>query len=156
MCILLCFFGFMVAKANRRLMRLSYLHASHHPRYRFVSDNISLSVKFQNGLRVSIVVPLTDGLGTHLAAACQWLGYPGSMVRFLFDGLAVNSNSTPSDMGLSSGDEVDAMLMQIGGAMAWVPSSDMKVPQQRGPPHAHVFPWPWMPPNAQQFPEDVD
>lgn len=149
----------MVAKANRRVSRTSSRHACHHPQYQFGSafiDLISLSVKFQNGLKVIVVCPLTECLGSHLAAACIWLGYPVSMVRFLYEGITVNMNSTPIDIGLCSGDEMDAMLLQIGGAMAYLPWNDMQVPQQRGPPHVHIFPWPWVPPFAQQLAEDVD
>ena len=149
----------MVAKANRRVSRTSSHHACHHPQYQFGSafiDLISLSVKFQNGLKVIVVCPLTECLGSHLAAACIWLGYPVSMVRFLYEGITVNMNSTPIDIGLRSGDEMDAMLLQIGGAMAYLPWNDMQVPQQRGPPHVHIFHWPWVPPFAQQLPEDVD
>ena len=36
-------------------------------------------------------------------------------VRFMFDGERIGDENTPADLGLEDGDQIDAMVTQIGG-----------------------------------------
>lgn len=36
-------------------------------------------------------------------------------IRFLFDGSVLNPEATAETMGMEDGDEIDAMLTQVGG-----------------------------------------
>ena len=35
--------------------------------------------------------------------------------RFMFDGERINQEQTPADLGLEDGDQIDAMVEQLGG-----------------------------------------
>lgn len=38
-------------------------------------------------------------------------------IRFMFDGSVMNPEATAESLGMENGDEIDAMLTQVGGTL---------------------------------------
>mmetsp|Transcript_15117 Transcript_15117/g.25881 ORF Transcript_15117/g.25881 Transcript_15117/m.25881 type:complete len:96 (+) Transcript_15117:139-426(+) len=77
--------------------------------------HINLKVKSQDGGEIYFKIRRQSPLGKLMDAYCQRQGVqPGSM-RFIYDGNRLQANQTPQELEMDDGDEIDAMVEQVGG-----------------------------------------
>lgn len=76
---------------------------------------INLIVKDQGGTEVHFKVKTHTKLEKVINAYCQKKSVEPNAVRFLFDGIRINPNSSPEDLGMEDGDTIDCVVEQIGG-----------------------------------------
>lgn len=74
-----------------------------------------ISVKSQDGNEIRFKIRPTSRFGKVVDAYCKRSGVERDTVRFLFDGQRLEEDKTIGEIGLQDGDEVDAMVSQIGG-----------------------------------------
>ena len=51
-----------------------------------------------------------------MAVFCEKMLFDLRSIRFLFDGTMLNPDATAESLAKENGDEIDAMLHQVGGA----------------------------------------
>eukprot|EP00741_Cyanophora_paradoxa_P008256 tig00001278_g7986.t1 len=78
--------------------------------------HINLKVKGQDGNEVHFKIKKTSTLQKLMDAYCQRIGQAAGSVRFMFDGSRIQPAQTPEEIGMEDGDEIDAMMEQVGGA----------------------------------------
>jgi small ubiquitin-related modifier len=78
---------------------------------------LSIRVRDQHGGEVVFKVKRTTKMKRVLQAFCDRKGWNPTEVRFTFDGLRVNDDMSPEDLGMESNDSIDAFLEQMGGRM---------------------------------------
>lgn len=78
-------------------------------------EQINLKVKTQDGNAVFFKVKKTTSFKKLMDAYCKRTGVDPASVRFLFDGVRLQPDETPLDVGIEDEDEIDAMVQQVGG-----------------------------------------
>lgn len=80
------------------------------------SESISLKVKGQDGVEMFFRIKRSTVMKKLLKTYCdrKFLNYKS--VRFLINGERFDPDKNPTDLGLSDGDEIDAMMDQAGGS----------------------------------------
>merc|ERR1712098_837084 len=79
------------------------------------SEHINLKVKSQDGNEIFFKIKRTTQLKKLMDAYCSRQGVSPQTVRFLFDGVRLAETSTPEQLDMEDGDEIDAMVEQTGG-----------------------------------------
>ena len=78
-------------------------------------ERITIKVVSQNGTEVFFQIKNTTRMQKMFDAYCTRMGCAKDSVRFLYEGLRVQPESTPASLGLKNDDIIDAMLSQTGG-----------------------------------------
>ncbi|XP_060181804.1 small ubiquitin-related modifier 2-like [Lycium barbarum] len=82
-------------------------------------SKVKLKIKSQDGTFVHFEVNPSIIMKELLKAYCkkkQIIDY--KTVRFFFDEKRISSRNTVNELGLEDGDQIDAMLFQVGGGSA--------------------------------------
>eukprot|EP01108_Squamamoeba_japonica_P003289 TRINITY_DN2690_c0_g1_i1.p2 TRINITY_DN2690_c0_g1~~TRINITY_DN2690_c0_g1_i1.p2 ORF type:complete len:111 (+),score=29.05 TRINITY_DN2690_c0_g1_i1:46-333(+) len=79
------------------------------------SDHINLRVVAQDGNEVFFKIKSTTPLRKLMDAYIRRNQLQPDSVRFLFDGVRVQSDKTPKEVGMEDGDVIDVVLQQTGG-----------------------------------------
>mmetsp|Transcript_24267 Transcript_24267/g.27513 ORF Transcript_24267/g.27513 Transcript_24267/m.27513 type:complete len:125 (+) Transcript_24267:133-507(+) len=79
-------------------------------------EYINLKVKSQDGNEIYFKIKRTTQLKKLMDAYCDRQGCTPQTVRFLFDGERLQETATPEKLEMEDGDEIDAMVEQIGGS----------------------------------------
>ncbi len=80
-------------------------------------DNIiMLRVKAQDSEEVHFKIKSNTPLNKLMEKYSQRMGFKSlNDLSFLYDGMRVNSGSTPVSLGMHNGDEIEAVVVQLGG-----------------------------------------
>ena len=78
-------------------------------------EHLNLKVKGQDGNEVFFKIKKGTTLKKLMSAYCERQSVDINAVRFFFDGNRVRADQTPSELEMEDGDEIDAMLEQVGG-----------------------------------------
>lgn len=76
---------------------------------------LTIKVVSQNGSEVFFQIKNNTRMSKMIDTYCTRMGCNPNSVRFLYDGVRVQPDSTPIDLGLKNNDVIDAMLSQVGG-----------------------------------------
>lgn len=79
-------------------------------------EPLTLKVKAQDGSEIFFKIKPTTQLKKLMDSYCQRQGVDSKTVRFLYEGNRVQEASTPRELGMTTGDEIDAMVEQRGGS----------------------------------------
>lgn len=79
------------------------------------AEPLTLKVKAQDGSEIFFKIKPTTALKKLMESYCQRQGVDSKTVRFLYEGNRIQEASTPRELGMSNGDEIDAMVEQRGG-----------------------------------------
>ncbi|CAA0833635.1 Small ubiquitin-related modifier 2 [Striga hermonthica] len=82
------------------------------------SVHINLKVKRQEGNDVFFRIKRNTQLKKLMTAYCDRESLNIKTIVFLFDGSRLREEHTPDELEMEDGDEIDAMLHQIGGSTA--------------------------------------
>jgi small ubiquitin-related modifier len=52
-----------------------------------------------------------------MSSFCERASMDARSIRFMFDGSVMNPDATAESLGMEDGDEIDAMLTQVGGTL---------------------------------------
>jgi len=80
------------------------------------AEPVTLKVKAQDGSEIFFKIKPSTALKKLMDSYCQRQGVDSKTVRFLYEGNRVQETATPKELGMTSGDEIDAMVEQRGGA----------------------------------------
>eukprot|EP00741_Cyanophora_paradoxa_P008255 tig00001278_g7985.t1 len=80
------------------------------------APQIALKVKSQDGNEVHFKIKKSSTLQKLMDAYCQRISQAMGSIRFMFDGQRIQPHQTPEEIGMEDGDEIDAMMEQVGGA----------------------------------------
>mmetsp|Transcript_8349 Transcript_8349/g.30800 ORF Transcript_8349/g.30800 Transcript_8349/m.30800 type:complete len:96 (-) Transcript_8349:399-686(-) len=78
---------------------------------------ISLKVKGQDGNEIFFKLKKHTKLEKMMRAYCQRQAMSMDAVAFLWDGRRLRAEQTPGELDMEDGDEIDAMLHQVGGSI---------------------------------------
>merc|ERR1712032_646656 len=78
-------------------------------------EQINLKVKDQDGQEVHFKVKKNTKMEKIFKAYATKKQIAAESIKFLFDGTRIKGHQTPDDLELEDGDEIDAMLEQVGG-----------------------------------------
>ncbi|KAL0886857.1 hypothetical protein Bca101_010840 [Brassica carinata] len=79
------------------------------------SSHITIKVKSQDDVDVYFRIKRDVELRKMMEAFSHRVGKQMSAFVFLFDGIRIKPNQTPNELDLEEGDEIDALVHQIGG-----------------------------------------
>ncbi|KAH0468992.1 hypothetical protein IEQ34_002224 [Dendrobium chrysotoxum] len=79
------------------------------------TSSITLKIRSQNGNEILYNVKPSIKFRKIMNHYCNRQSLQINTVVFLFDGRRLRDEQTPKDLGMEDGDEIDAMLHQIGG-----------------------------------------
>ncbi|CAK8697238.1 small ubiquitin-related modifier 3-like [Clavelina lepadiformis] len=82
------------------------------------NDHINLRVTGQDGSVVQFKIKRHTPLRKLMQAYCDRQGQSMSMIRFRFDGQAINENDTPNKLDMEDEDTIDVFTQQTGGLMS--------------------------------------
>ncbi|KAL5710607.1 hypothetical protein ACHQM5_021149 [Ranunculus cassubicifolius] len=82
------------------------------------SKHIKLSIRDQSGDTVTYRVKRSTKLRNLMKAFCVKKLLDIKTVVFLHYGRSIKHNRTPDQLQMEDGDEIDAMLVQVGGSAA--------------------------------------
>ncbi|GER54911.1 small ubiquitin-like modifier 2 [Striga asiatica] len=82
------------------------------------SVHINLKVQRQEGTDVFFRIKRNTQLKKLMKAYCDNESLNIDLIAFLFDGRPLRGEQTPDELEMEDGDEIDAMLHQIGGFTA--------------------------------------
>lgn len=74
-----------------------------------------IKVVSQNGSEMCFQIKNSTRMSKMIETYCSRMGCSPDSVRFLYDGVRVQPESTPMALGLKNNDVIDAMLTQVGG-----------------------------------------
>ncbi|KAI0529519.1 small ubiquitin-related modifier 1 isoform X1 [Dendrobium catenatum] len=77
--------------------------------------HINLKVKGQDGNELFFRIKRNTQLKKLINAYCERQSIGSDSIAFLFDGRRIGGEQTPHELEMEDGDEIDAMLHQIGG-----------------------------------------
>lgn len=90
------------------------------PNHLLISPNLSTSLLPtllpQNGEETQFKIKKTTKMGKVFKAYAERKGISQSTLRFLLDGERVNDDQTAKMLELEDGDQIDAVLEQVGGS----------------------------------------
>ena len=69
----------------------------------------------QDGALVQFKTKKTTQLKKLMKAYCERMNLQVGSTRFMFDGERIQEGQTPNELGLEDGDQIDAMVEQLGG-----------------------------------------
>ncbi|CAO1635853.1 unnamed protein product [Sympodiomycopsis kandeliae] len=78
-------------------------------------EQLNIKVKDSDGNEVYFKVKKHTKLSKLQRAYAERMGKPASSIRFLFDGARINDEDTAESLSIEDGDEIDAMVEQLGG-----------------------------------------
>ncbi|PKU71587.1 Small ubiquitin-related modifier 2 [Dendrobium catenatum] len=81
------------------------------------TSKITLKIKYENRHDIYYYVRPIVKFKNIMNHYCNRQSLEINNVVFLFDGRQLRDEQTPEDLGMEDGDEIDAMLHQIGGSM---------------------------------------
>lgn len=81
------------------------------------TDHIDIRVIDQGGHEIFFRIKPTTNLGKMMNAYCEKMGCAADSVRFLFNGQRIQTTQQPKLLGMESGDVIDVVIAQVGGAM---------------------------------------
>ncbi|KAJ1397469.1 Ubiquitin-like domain superfamily [Sesbania bispinosa] len=85
-----------------------------------LGEQINLKVKGQDGLETFCRIKRSTQLRKLMIAYCEQKSVDFNAIVFLFDGRRLRPEQTPDQLEMQDGDEIDAMLHQIGGWLLFV------------------------------------
>uniref|UniRef100_H2YG29 Small ubiquitin-related modifier n=1 Tax=Ciona savignyi TaxID=51511 RepID=H2YG29_CIOSA len=80
------------------------------------SDHINLKVTGSDGSVVQFKIKRHTPLRKLMQAYCDRQGQSMNMIRFRFDGQAINENDTPNKLEMEDEDTIDVFTQQTGGS----------------------------------------
>merc|ERR1712046_154054 len=82
-------------------------------------NQINLKVVGPANQEVHFRVKKTTALRKLMTAYCERQGQDVAALEFLFDGDRLRPEQTPEELEMEDGDSIDAMVKQVGGALAF-------------------------------------
>merc|ERR1711933_57865 len=78
------------------------------------SEHLNIKVK-QDDSEIVFKIKKSTPLKKLMSAYCQRNSLDQSQIVFLYEGQRIVAENTPDALGMEDGDEIDAMIHQIGG-----------------------------------------
>ncbi|KAJ3417101.1 Small ubiquitin- modifier 1 [Chytridiales sp. JEL 0842] len=78
-------------------------------------QHINLKVVGSDGHEIAFKIKRTTPLQRLMDAYAQKSGVAASSVRFIYDGSRIKADDTPDILDMEDGDQIQTMVMQVGG-----------------------------------------
>merc|ERR1711902_41409 len=78
------------------------------------SEHLNIKVK-QDDSEIVFKIKKSTPLKKLMNAYCQRQSLEITQIVFLYEGQRIQMEDTPEDLGIEDGDEIDAMIHQVGG-----------------------------------------
>jgi len=78
-------------------------------------ESITISLQSQDGTQTQFKVKKTMRFEKIMKKYAQHMGLDGNSLRFMFEGSLITPETTPEQLELEEGDQIDVMIAQLGG-----------------------------------------